>query len=127
ALICNALWFISPGLSLSCALIATLVEQWSREFLHRTDMRSSPILRARIFSYLYYGLKRFDMHLVVCAIPLLLHISLLFFFAGLVAFLLPINRLVMIISAATLGLVALIYATFTVLPLYSLDCPYRTP
>ncbi|KAJ7845527.1 hypothetical protein B0H14DRAFT_2358036, partial [Mycena olivaceomarginata] len=127
ALVCNALWFISLGLSLSCALIATLVQQWSREFLHRTDMRSSPILRARIFSYLYYGLKRFDMHLVVGTIPLLLHISLLFFFAGLVAFLLPINGLIMIISAATLGLVALIYGTFTVLPLYCLDCPYRTP
>lgn len=127
SLICNARWFISLGLSLSCALIATLVEQWSRDFLHRTDMRSSPILRARIFSYLYYGLKRFDMHLVVSAIPLLLHASLLFFFAGLVAFLLPVNRVIMIISALTLGLVTLIYTSFTLLPLYLLDCPYRTP
>ncbi|KAJ7115684.1 hypothetical protein C8R44DRAFT_709055 [Mycena epipterygia] len=52
ALVCNALWFISLGLSLSCALIATLVEQWSREFLHRTDMRSSPILRADFTEWL---------------------------------------------------------------------------
>ncbi|KAJ7105836.1 hypothetical protein C8R44DRAFT_638934 [Mycena epipterygia] len=76
-------------------------------------MRASPILRARIFSYLYYGLKRFNMHLVVGAIPLLLHIYLMFFSAGLVAFLLPINELVMIMSGATLGLVTFIYATFT--------------
>ncbi|KAF8177541.1 hypothetical protein K438DRAFT_1479335, partial [Mycena galopus ATCC 62051] len=29
---CNALWFISLSLSLTCALLATLVEQWAREF-----------------------------------------------------------------------------------------------
>jgi hypothetical protein len=55
ALVCNALWFISLGLSLSSALIATLLEQWARDFLHKTDLRSAPIIRARIFSYLYYG------------------------------------------------------------------------
>ncbi|KAJ7658008.1 hypothetical protein B0H17DRAFT_955434, partial [Mycena rosella] len=32
SIICNILWFISLGLSLSCALIATLVEQWARDF-----------------------------------------------------------------------------------------------
>ncbi|KAJ7672097.1 hypothetical protein B0H17DRAFT_1208761 [Mycena rosella] len=31
SVICNILWFISLGLSLSCALIATLVEQWARQ------------------------------------------------------------------------------------------------
>ncbi|KAJ7163124.1 hypothetical protein C8R46DRAFT_1281506, partial [Mycena filopes] len=28
SVLCNALWFISLGLSLACALIATLVQQW---------------------------------------------------------------------------------------------------
>ncbi|KAF8205826.1 hypothetical protein K438DRAFT_1669515, partial [Mycena galopus ATCC 62051] len=36
ALLCNGLWFVSLGLSLTCALLATLVEQWAREFLHKT-------------------------------------------------------------------------------------------
>ncbi|KAJ7754132.1 hypothetical protein B0H14DRAFT_3600858, partial [Mycena olivaceomarginata] len=31
-LACNILWFFSLGLSLSCALIATLVQQWARDF-----------------------------------------------------------------------------------------------
>ncbi|KAJ7271142.1 hypothetical protein C8J57DRAFT_1180209, partial [Mycena rebaudengoi] len=93
ALVCNALWFISLGLSLSSALVATLLDQWARDFLHRSEMRSAPIIRARVFSFLYYGLKRFNMHAVVEAIPLLLHASLLLFLAGLVAFLLPVNRI----------------------------------
>ncbi|KAJ7105634.1 hypothetical protein C8R44DRAFT_534010, partial [Mycena epipterygia] len=91
SLVCNALWFLSLGLSLSCALIATLLEQWARDFLHRSEIRSAPVIRARIFSFLYHGLKRFNMHTVVKVIPLLLHTSLIFFFAGLVAFLIPIN------------------------------------
>ncbi|KAJ6535704.1 hypothetical protein B0H19DRAFT_903209, partial [Mycena capillaripes] len=32
SVVCNALWFISLGLSLTCALIATLLEQWARDF-----------------------------------------------------------------------------------------------
>ncbi|KAJ7643457.1 hypothetical protein DFH06DRAFT_1213273, partial [Mycena polygramma] len=82
SLICNVLWFLSLGLSPTCALIATLLEQWARDFLHRADMRSAPVIRARVFSFLYYGLKRFRMHTVVEIIPLLLHASLLLFFAG---------------------------------------------
>ncbi|KAJ7455593.1 hypothetical protein FB451DRAFT_1099377, partial [Mycena latifolia] len=38
SLVCNALWFISLGFSLTCALIATLLEQWARDFLHKADM-----------------------------------------------------------------------------------------
>ncbi|KAJ7878381.1 hypothetical protein B0H14DRAFT_3778521, partial [Mycena olivaceomarginata] len=47
ALICNTLWFISLGLSLSCALVATLLEQWARNFIHRADLYSAPVIRAR--------------------------------------------------------------------------------
>ncbi|KAF8151936.1 hypothetical protein K438DRAFT_1529683, partial [Mycena galopus ATCC 62051] len=39
ALICNGLWFTSLGLSLACAVIATLVEQWSRDYLNNSNMR----------------------------------------------------------------------------------------
>ncbi|KAJ7213588.1 hypothetical protein GGX14DRAFT_360925, partial [Mycena pura] len=127
SLVCNALWFISLGLSLTCALVATLLEQWARDFLHRADMRSSPVIRARIFSYLYYGLKRFNMHTVVDVIPLLLHASLCFFFAGLVAFLLPINIAIAGLAAAILAIVVGVYVLLTVLPMWHLDCPYRTP
>ncbi|KAJ7106820.1 hypothetical protein C8R43DRAFT_208100 [Mycena crocata] len=127
ALVCNGLWFISLGLSLSCALIATLLEQWARDFIHRSEIRSAPVIRARTFSYLFYGLKRFNMHAIVEAVPLLLHISLLFFFAGLVAFLVPINTTMVIITSFILGTVTAVYSVLTLLPLWYLDCPYRTP
>ncbi|KAF7341284.1 hypothetical protein MVEN_01864500 [Mycena venus] len=127
SVVCNALWFISLGLSLSCALIATLLDQWARDFLHRSEIRSAPLIRARIFSYLYYGLKRFNMHAVVEIIPLLLHASLFLFFSGLVAFLIPISRIMTIIAALILLVVVVTYSVLTLLPLQYFDCPYRTP
>ncbi|KAJ6480535.1 hypothetical protein C8R47DRAFT_1284932 [Mycena vitilis] len=126
-LICNILWFISLGLSLTCALIATLLEQWARDFLHRADMRSAPVVRARVFSFLYYGLKRFKMHTVVEIIPLLLHASLFLFLVGLVAFLIPVNIALTVVVGIILTIVTVVYALLTLLPLVHIDCPYRTP
>ncbi|KAJ7853462.1 hypothetical protein B0H13DRAFT_2580495, partial [Mycena leptocephala] len=127
ALICNILWFTSLGFSLASALIATLLEQWARDFIHRTEMRPSPVIRARVFSFLYYGLKRFKMHSVVEIIPLLLHASLLLFFAGLVAFLIPVHIAAMAIPAILLVLLTAVYSLLTILPSIYPDCPYRTP
>ncbi|KAJ7902690.1 hypothetical protein B0H14DRAFT_2667229 [Mycena olivaceomarginata] len=127
SLVCNILWFISLGLSLASALTATLVEQWAREFLQRTEMLPSPVKRARIFTFLYYGLQRFRMHAVVGLIPLLLHLSLLFFFGGLVAFLIDVNRAVAYVAAGLLAVIFILYGYVTVLPLIQFDCPYKTP
>ncbi|KAJ7238644.1 hypothetical protein C8J57DRAFT_1143922, partial [Mycena rebaudengoi] len=127
SLICNIFWFISLGLSLACALIATLLEQWARDFIHKSEMRSSPLIRARIFAFLYYGLKRFNMHTVVEVIPLLLHASLILFFAGLVVFLIPVNPIIMALVSFLLIIVIAVYSLLTILPLKYLDSPYRTP
>ncbi|KAJ7709207.1 hypothetical protein B0H14DRAFT_2415131, partial [Mycena olivaceomarginata] len=124
---CNALWLVSLSLSLTCALLATLVEQWAREFLQKTELRPSPMHRARIFSFLYFGLRQFRMHTIVDVIPFLLHASLLLFFAGLIAFLLPANYLMMNLMCIILATVLLLYLVLTVLHVIYLNCPYRTP
>ncbi|CAK5263567.1 unnamed protein product [Mycena citricolor] len=127
SLVCNVLWFTSLALSLSSALVATLVKQWAQEYQHRTSMFSSPSVRARVYMYLFHGLQRFNMHAVVGVPPLLLHASLLLFFAGLVAFLVPINIMIMGITSALLFLFVSVYGTFSALPLFFVDCPYQTP
>ncbi|KAF7368117.1 hypothetical protein MSAN_00877900 [Mycena sanguinolenta] len=127
ALVCNTFWFLSLGFSLACALIATLVEQWTRQFIYASELKQSPIIRARVFAYLFYGLERFGMHAMVQLIPLLLHISLLLFFAGLIAFLEPINTVVAVLAAAMFVSISLAYLYLTVLPMFSSDSPYRTP
>ncbi|CAK5263483.1 unnamed protein product [Mycena citricolor] len=127
SLVCNALWFTSLALSLSSALVATLVKQWAQEYQHRTSMFSSPSVRARVYMYLYHGLQRFNMHAVVGVPPLLLHAALVLFFAGLVAFLVPVNVIITGISSALLLSFVSVYGTFTVLPLFCFDSPFQTP
>ncbi|KAK7063855.1 hypothetical protein R3P38DRAFT_2593705 [Favolaschia claudopus] len=127
ALICNILWFLSLGFSLSCALSATLVDQWARNYILATESRPSLHKRARISAYLHRGVQRFHMNTVVELIPTLLHISLLLFFAGLVEFLQPINTIVSNLMLGMLLLCGTLYLLITFLPIFYSDCPYRTP
>ncbi|KAF5368874.1 hypothetical protein D9758_002996 [Tetrapyrgos nigripes] len=127
SLACNFLWFLSLALALTCSLLATFVQQWTRDFLHKTTMRPSPVVQARVLAYSYFGLRRFGMHTFVDTIPILLHISLFFFFAGLVAFLLPVSFPLMCLMASVLAGFILIYFGLSYIPLFFLDAPYRTP
>ncbi|TDL27681.1 hypothetical protein BD410DRAFT_869054, partial [Rickenella mellea] len=83
----NILWFLSLALGLACALSATLVQQWARNYLQLIERRPMPNQHARMRAYMYEGVKMFKMTAVIEAIPTLLHISLLLFFIGLVIFL----------------------------------------
>ncbi|THV04809.1 hypothetical protein K435DRAFT_615879, partial [Dendrothele bispora CBS 962.96] len=125
--VCNTFWFLALALALTCSLFATFVQQWVRDFLHKTTVQRSPVAQARVLAFLYFGLRRFGMHTFVDVIPILLHISLLFFFAGLVAFLQPINRLLTYLMVCILGVFLLVYMSLSCIPLLYLDAPYRTP
>ena len=78
---------------MTCALIATLVQQWGRRFLQEVNRHPAAYKRARIRSFLFQGLQTFKMPVVVDAVPTLLHVSLSLFFIGSVEFLYPINHL----------------------------------
>jgi hypothetical protein len=67
------------------------------------------------------------MYRAVEAIPLLLHISVFLFLAGLVDFLFPINETVTFYILGYIAAFISVYAILTVLPNMILNCPYRTP
>lgn len=127
SLVCNTLWFLSLGFSLACALSATLVEQWVRNYLQATENRPTPHERARISAFLYRGLEKFKMAALVEAIPMLLHVSLLLFFAGLIEFLRPVNAAISNLILGMLILCSTLYALATLIPVFRRDCPYQTP
>ncbi|KAI0266235.1 hypothetical protein BC834DRAFT_824037, partial [Gloeopeniophorella convolvens] len=79
----NTLWFLSLVVSLACALLATLLQQWARRYLRVTRPRYSPHRRARIRAYFAEGVERLRLPWVVEALPGLLHTSVFLFFAGL--------------------------------------------
>ncbi|KAH9055209.1 hypothetical protein EDB87DRAFT_1347383 [Lactarius vividus] len=122
----NVMWFLSLILSLSCALLATLMQQWARRYSEYAQHRGAPRRRARIRAYMFEGVEKFRLSQAVEAIPLLLHTSVFLFFAGLVDFLLPINEVVAFSALGCVVVFALIYAVLTLLPSLHLNCPYRT-
>jgi hypothetical protein len=127
AVISNVLWFSSLILALSCAFLATFVQQWSRHFLHRTTVARTSIARANMFSCLYFGIKDLGMHTIVDVIPFLLHLSLFMFFGGLVAFFEPINPTFKWLAFGVLTVTVILYLALTIMPLVRLDSPYQTP
>ncbi|KAJ7116785.1 hypothetical protein C8R43DRAFT_1038045 [Mycena crocata] len=126
ALVCNVLFFLSLGFSLACALSATLVDQWARNYILATE-RLPLHKQARISAYLQRGVRRFQMETVVKTLPTLLHMSLLFFFAGLVEFLRPINAAISNLMLGMLLFCGCLYALITFLPIFHPNCPYHTP
>jgi uncharacterized protein DUF6535 len=123
----NILWFLSLTLSVTCALTATLVQQWARNYLLTTQIPSSPQRQARVRTYLFHGVLRFRLGTVVTAVPFLLHASVFLFFAGLIDFLFQINHVLAWILLSCVFAGGKVYVILTILPLCCPDCPYMTP
>ncbi len=123
----NSLWFLSLVISLTCALLATLLQQWARRYLRVTQPRYSPHKRARIRAFFSEGVEKFLLPWAVEALPTLLHVSLFLFFAGLVVFLCNIKLTIFSLVLSWVGVCSALYGCITVLPIFLHDSPYNTP
>ena len=123
----NALWFMSLVISITCAILATLLQQWARRYLKVAYPRYSPHKRARIRAFYRKGVERLHLPWVVEGLPALLHISLFLFFAGLAVFLFSVNRTIFTVVVSLVGLCVVVYAYLTILPITHKDSPYSAP
>ena len=123
----NALWFLSLVISLTCALLATLLQQWARRYLKITQSRYSPHKRARIRAFFAEGVEKCLLPWVVDTLPTLLHISLFLFFAGLVVFLCSVHLTIFKVVLSWVGLCTALYGCITFMPIFRHDSPYYTP
>ncbi|KAN0132424.1 hypothetical protein V8E53_009850, partial [Lactarius tabidus] len=123
----NSVWFLSLVLSLTCALMATLLQQWARRYLQIVRQNHPPHIRAHIREYFYQGARKFGLFGLAELLPSLLIISVLLFFAGLVVFAFLGNHTVAKFTLAIVGFCFLSYISFTLMPLVFHDCPYWTP
>ena len=123
----NILWLLSLAMSITCALLATLVQQWCRRYMALSYLHDMPHERARVRTFLFTGMEYFRMSQAVEAIPMLLHISVFLFFAGLVDFFFLANNTVAWVFIGWVGLFVSVYAAMTVVPNILFSCPYRTP
>ncbi|KAF8258903.1 hypothetical protein EI94DRAFT_1070312 [Lactarius quietus] len=123
----NSLWFLSLVISLTCALLATLLQQWARRYLQVTQTRYTPHKRARIRAFFFEGVETFLLPLTVEALPALLHVSLFLFFSGLVVFLCNVNLTAFKLVLSWVSICTAIYGSITLMPIFRPDSPYYTP
>ena len=92
-----------------------------------TQSRYSPHKRAHIRAFFAKGIDRLHLPWAVDALPLLLHLSLSLFFAGLLVFLFNVNHTVFSFVAWWVGLCVAAYLGVTFMPMFRHDSPYYTP
>ncbi|KAL1669932.1 hypothetical protein GGF50DRAFT_39735, partial [Schizophyllum commune] len=80
----NRCWFLSLVFSLLAAFGAVVMRQWLQEY--ESDIEGSFKRRAIVRHYRRVGLKRYNVHVIVPVLPVLLHVSLLLFFVGLILY-----------------------------------------
>ncbi|KAI9437911.1 hypothetical protein BJY52DRAFT_567169 [Lactarius psammicola] len=123
----NAFWFMSLVFSLSAALLATLVQQWARDYMHVFQRYSNPLKSARLRQYLYEGVEGWYMPLVAESVPGLVHVSLFLFFLGLGDSLLALNTTIAITTIVPITVCGLLYVFSTFTPILNPQSPYQTP
>ena len=113
----NALWLISLVLSLTCALIATLLQQWARRYIETPKSANILRHRARVRSLLLFGTSLYKITLIVEILPTLLHLSVYLFLGGLVIAFHTIHKTVAIAVDVAVGVSGLAYIALSILAL----------
>ncbi|KAH9074281.1 hypothetical protein EDB83DRAFT_1951239 [Lactarius deliciosus] len=117
----TVLWFLTLGLNITCAISAIL---WWQRYTNPLGQSGEPHRRARVRAYLFSGVGHVDMEHTVEAIWVLLHASVLFFFIGLLDFLLRTNKTVACVFLTYIVLLALVYIATMLLPRFFSNSHY---
>ena len=121
---------MSLAISLTCALLATSIQQWTRRYIKNTQpKRCPPHERARKRAFFADGMNEILIPLprAVEGMPALLHLAVFLFFAGLLIFLFNTNNHVAIPVTSWIALFLLVYICVTLMPIVRPSSPYHTP
>ena len=123
----NVIWFASITICIVCAVLATLIQQWARQYLAFAQGRDTPEERARVRGFLYRGLKRFQMSRICQLLGMGLHLSIGLYGLGILIFIFHIDRNLVVVALLGFSPIPPIYVVLTFLPIFFLDSPYSTP
>ncbi|KAI9439335.1 hypothetical protein H4582DRAFT_2076034 [Lactarius indigo] len=95
--------------SVSAALLATLVQQWVRDYMYVFQRYSNPLKIARLRQYLCEGAEGWYMPVVAESVPCIVHVSLFLFFLGLGDSLLAVHTTVAITTIVPITICGFLY------------------
>jgi len=123
----NALFYASLGIMLLAAFIAMLIKSWVREFDRGLQAMSLPEQRAKTREFRYLGLEYWKLSEMVAILPLLIQLSLLLFFIGLVVFLFYISKPSFGVTMSIFGVGIVYYAVTASISVFVTSSPFRSP
>ncbi|KAN0128545.1 hypothetical protein V8E53_013590 [Lactarius tabidus] len=125
----NSLWFLSLVISMTCTVLANLLQQWARKYLKVIQplSASSEPGRARYRAFYAEGVENFLLPWVFEALPAMLHLSVFLFFAGLVVFLWNFDPTISKLILSWVTGCMILYGYITFIPIFCYDSPYNTP
>ncbi|KAL0063476.1 hypothetical protein AAF712_009680 [Marasmius tenuissimus] len=135
----NSVWFLSLILSLSTVMLGILCKQWIRE--HRRDTpTASPKETLELRQIRYESLERWGVLTLLSSLPLILQLSLILFFIGLLDLLWSLDYVVASLASFACAISVFILWITTILPCYYLlispsvvfsdnvyVCPFKSP
>ena len=125
AIVLNILWFSSLILSLSTATIGIMVKQWTHEF--RVGLSGSSMELARLRQLRLNRLIKWRVASIVALLPLLLQLSLVLFFIGLLVLLWSLHATVALQATVLVGVVVTFIFGAPILAAFSGDCAFVSP
>lgn len=129
AIVLNSLWFLSLVIALVCTLLATLVQEWSRDFQRASSRRfSDKTVKEAAFNHIYQrmGVDRFGLDYMTSLIVGLIHVAVILFLIGLAIFLFPVHHVPAWVVIIFSAVAAAFYVVASIIPVFAHDCPYCT-
>ena len=123
----NVLLFFSLLLNIVSAVVCALIQQWCNEYLISSYPLGAPHERGLVRTYLFQGLRTFQVTRFIGGTQLLLHISVFLFFWAISDFFYTVNRDFGLITRYTVVAAAVSYLLASVTPLFFINSPYKTP
>ncbi|KAG8798299.1 hypothetical protein FRC17_007515, partial [Serendipita sp. 399] len=128
AIAVNCLFFASLCLSIATALAAVLAMQWVTDYGAVTRRAgSTPEERVKRRHFRYQGGLDWRLDMIIGALPILLHVSVLLFFVGLIVWMWGVDHFVFGVVIVCGTIAGLFYIITTALAVLCPTCPYRTP
>ena len=124
----NLLWVLCICINLTCAILATMFQQWARQYVRFSQSpRRSPRRRARIRALFASNVDKVFIRTLSFLLPCYLHFSVLLFFVGLLVYLLNINDTLFTHMLWFFVGCMVVYTFLTFLPLFQTDSLLFTP
>ncbi|KAG6849232.1 hypothetical protein H0H93_010300 [Arthromyces matolae] len=119
----NGLFFTSLTLSVTTALLTVLAKQWIQAYIEVVS--GSAKTQAMIRQFRYDGLVRWKLGAIIEGLPLILHSSVALFLVGLSLYVSQLSRSICAILSLITAMTFIFYLGTSMIPAFSVDCPYR--